>query len=93
MQWEGTGQLATTFPLTPCPICEFDAQQIIGVRYTSIVLFIFIHYDSDSEVEDIHIVSSYRRTVSDLSSEETSGWSSLPEQWNQSSGDVRQGFM
>ena len=48
--WVGNQQCGQSFQLRTCPICRCEAQHLIGLRFSCIYLFIYVHYDENSEV-------------------------------------------
>ena len=73
--WVGNRQWAETFRLRRCPICGCEAQHLIGLRYSCINLGIYVHYDENSEVMAVHVVSAYRRTLYPFAYQQNSEWS------------------
>ena len=82
MAMEGNGQLATFKRLYPCPVCRKDCEVLVGVRYWSVVLCIFVHHDENSMVTDVHVRAQYKPTLTPLypaGSLALQNWQEMPQ--------------
>ena len=73
--WVGNRQCGQSFQLRRCPICRCEAQHLIGLRYSCILLGIYVHYDDNSEVMAVHVVSVYRPTLYPFAYRQNNEWS------------------